>query len=167
METLSGWVRQLVLLVLVVSVLELIAPANGLRKYVRLVVAFLVLTAVLAPLVALVRGDDLVRQVMEAAELGFPTGSGGSSGAPASPVETDQRLRNDLFARQVAAYLRQELSGEAGGRIGVTVRVEGEGVIERITLTTPPGQGSRLRGRASALTGVEKERIVVVEEAIP
>ncbi len=167
METLSEWVRRLVLLVLVMSFLELLAPPNGLKRYVRLVVGFLVLTAVLAPLVALVRGGDVLRRVSEAAEAPLPVGRAGGGRTVPHLAEAEQRLRNDLFARQVAAYLERALAGEAGGRVGVMVRVERSGALGRITLTAPPGQGPRLRKRASALAGVGEDRILVVEEAIP
>jgi stage III sporulation protein AF len=166
-EALSEWVRRLVLLVLVLSFLELLAPPNGLKKCVRLVAGFLVLTAVMEPLVALVRGGDVLRQVGELAGLSRWDGRADRSRTAPELAQADQQLRNDLFARRVAAYLERALAGEAGGRVGVAVRVEPSGALARITLTAPPGQGPRLRRRAAALAGVAEKRILVVEEAIP
>ncbi|MDI6870019.1 MAG: stage III sporulation protein AF [Bacillota bacterium] len=165
MNLLVEWVRRLVLLVIVVSFLELLAPPNNLRRYVRLVTGFLVLTAVLAPLVALVRGGDVLGRIAEAVELRLPTGN---DSRPASGLaETDRQLQNALFSRQLTTYLEQELAETAGGRVGVAVRVDGRGALEGVMLATPPGRGARVRARAAALTGLEAGKILVVEEAIP
>lgn len=160
MATLTEWVRRLVLLVIVASFLELLAPENALKRYVRLAVGLLVLTAVLTPLLTLVRGEDVVPRLRQAEGFGWAE-------APAALSETNRRLENSLLAEQLTAYLETELGKAAGSRVGVSVRVGGAGAVARVTIAAPPGRGTQLKARAAALTGLTPEQIVVVEEAIP
>lgn len=167
MAELTEWVRRLVTLVVVFSFLELLAPPNSLKRYVRLVVGFLILTTVLGPLVALVRGDEALRRaaggILDEALPRLPEGPDAASRL----LETNRRLQNALLAERLAAYLQSELETSAKVRVGVAVRVDGAGSVTRINLAVPEGWGERLRGQAAALAGVEPERIAVLEEAIP
>lgn len=172
MAALSDWVRRLALLVIVVGFLELLAPSNGLKRYVRLVAGFLVLTAVLSPLLALVKGGDFVERASGAAGQLLTEGRGrriwtaGGSGSGGSLPETNRLLQNELLADRLSAYLETELGKEAGSRVGVAVRVSGQGVVERVSLTVPPGTAGRVARRAAALSGLSREQILVIEEAI-
>lgn len=165
MATLLEWVRHLVLLVVLVSFFELLAPKNALRPYVRLVGGLVILAAVATPLVELVRGEGVWQRAAELAERWSPVSAGPSS-APAL-AETERRLRNALLAEKLAAYLEEELAQTAGGRVRAAVRVEGDGRVARVTLVAPPGSGEELRRRAAALSGVEAGQVWVVEEAAP
>ncbi|HHW14269.1 MAG TPA: stage III sporulation protein AF [Firmicutes bacterium] len=165
MATLMEWVRHLVLLVVLISFFELLAPKNALQPYVRLVGGLVILAAVVSPLVALVRGDDLWRRAAESggrwsAEAALPS-------SPPALAETERRLRNELFAARLAAYLEEELTKAAGRRVRAAVRVSGNGRVERVTLAVPPGTGKDLRRRAAALSGLDPAHVWVVEEAIP
>lgn len=173
MAALTDWIRRVALLVIAVGFLELLAPGNGLKRYVRLVTGFLVLTAVLSPFLALIKGGDIVERASGAASLLVPEGTGGAtkggaggSAAGRSLSETNRRLENELLADRLSTYLEKELAKEAGDRVGVAVRVAGQGVVERVTLTVPPGTAKRLADRAAALSGLGKDQIRVIEEAI-
>lgn len=50
MDSLKDWVRQLTLLVLVASCLELLLPMNSMKKYVRMAMGLLVVLAITRPL---------------------------------------------------------------------------------------------------------------------
>ncbi|PTX53920.1 stage III sporulation protein AF [Melghirimyces profundicolus] len=57
MELLSGWLKQIVILVLVATFIDLLLPNNSMERYVKLVMGLLIIMAILSPLFQLVRQD--------------------------------------------------------------------------------------------------------------
>ena len=58
MELISSWVRNITILVLVTAFLMLFLPEGNLRKYVRVVMGFFIITAFIAPFSGLLRGEE-------------------------------------------------------------------------------------------------------------
>ena len=58
MEWLRDWIRNLILIILLAHFIELLLPANDLKKYVKVVIGFFIMMAILAPILQLT-GRDL------------------------------------------------------------------------------------------------------------
>lgn len=59
MNALAAWVREILLVVLLGWVLEVFLPAEGFRRYVRLVVGLFVIVGVMGPIFSFLRGQML------------------------------------------------------------------------------------------------------------
>ncbi|MGE5507992.1 MAG: stage III sporulation protein AF [Chitinophagales bacterium] len=168
MVQLTAWVQHLVLLVLVVSFLELVAPENALRRYVQLVVGLLVLVAVLNPVVRAVRGGEWLSDALQ-------TGAGWTEapdqlreeGTREALEAANRQLQVDLFTDRLRAYLESELAKAAGERVGVAVRATADGSVQQVTVTAAPGRSGELQRRAADLAGVAQDKVLIVEEAVP
>lgn len=133
LEALRQWVRTIVVVVLLAGLLELLAPAGGTRRLVRLVLGLCVVATVVAPLAAIVRGGAGVAGMAGAAGVGAaPAAAGVGAAGPASAGP----LADSLVA------LNATLSSEAGAR-AVAKRAEAAAL--------------RVRGVAAARATVELE----------
>ncbi|WP_353947936.1 stage III sporulation protein AF [Sporolactobacillus sp. Y61] len=57
MSYLSGWISQLVLIVLFAVILEILLPSGGFQKYVKLVVGLVLIVVLLDPVMKLFQID--------------------------------------------------------------------------------------------------------------
>lgn len=163
----TQWIRELVMLVIVLTFLELLAPQNTLKRYVHLVVGFLIMTAVLTPALSLIRGGDALRSAVESVGRGAAGAGAGSPAANERLVRTNRRLEHELTAQRLQTYLEGELGRAAGAAVGVNVRLGESGTLEGLSITAPPGRGEYLRAQAAELSGMGPEQILVVEEERP
>lgn len=60
MNLLTGWVRDLVILVIFASLVEMLLPNGALKKYVKVVMGFFIVTIVISPLLLALRGDQQI-----------------------------------------------------------------------------------------------------------
>lgn len=70
MAWLGGWLREIVIIVLLAAFVDLLLPSRSMERYVRLVLSLLILLTLLSPVVSLLKGDA-------AAELSAAMGLGG------------------------------------------------------------------------------------------
>jgi stage III sporulation protein AF len=133
MSWLGGWLREIILVVLLASFVELLLPSKSMERYARLVLSLLILLTMLSPIVSLLKGDAI-------AELSIAMGrqekegglfTGGGSGDPSlekiladgkklAEGRQDQSLK--LAAEEVAEQMREQIISETGKR-GVNVTV--------------------------------------------
>ena len=59
MEQLSSWVKNLIFIILFAALLEMFLPEGSMRKYVKVVIGFFVLSIFILPLTTVLRGDVL------------------------------------------------------------------------------------------------------------
>lgn len=165
MATLTEWIRQLVLIVFVVSVAQLLLPADGMRPYVRFVLGLVIVSALLSSVL------DLASFRFEWPDL-FPT-------ATESVSESVWRQRGEQLVTAAAEAVRRD--GGGGGRIAeetaafvlgpsfrrAEAEVDGDGAIRRVTvwvqkpLVTDEAEAARLLG---GLLGLPPERIAFAED---
>lgn len=55
MDTLSAWIKQIILLVLFATFLELLIPSNNYKKFIKVIMGLLILVAVLQPVLNLIQ----------------------------------------------------------------------------------------------------------------
>jgi stage III sporulation protein AF len=70
MGSLSKWVRDIVLLVLYITFLEMLIPRGNMQKYVRLVTGLLVMLAIIRPIMSLVGGGFSLDGLLPFEEVG-------------------------------------------------------------------------------------------------
>jgi len=128
---LSDWLKQLLAVVLLASVVELLLPGNSFHRYMRLVLGLLILLAMLSPVMALVRGDP--SRLLDRSIRSWEASS--RNAAPGMPtledIERDARKLQEarqreaalLAARNLEFSMEEELRREAGID-GARVKVE-------------------------------------------
>lgn len=80
MSWLGGWLREIILVVLLASFVELLLPSKSMERYARLVLSLLILLTMLSPIVSLLKGDAIselsVAMGQQEKEGGLFTGGG-------------------------------------------------------------------------------------------
>lgn len=130
---LSGYVRDLVLIVFLVTCLEMLAPENAMKRFVQVVAGFMVIVAMLQPLLGLVnRGRDDLDQA--AWSSGFTDDDGLSGAAPpgndaqslqAANTDRARRLVKDQMVKLIQAEVERARPG-ATSVVDVSLSNRGE-----------------------------------------
>lgn len=129
MEWLGGWLREIVLVVMLAVFVEMLLPGKSMERYARLVLSLLVLLTLLSPLISLLKGDAASQLATELAVIGQgDTGSGGRAQLETileqgrQLAEGRQRQSLELAAAEVAAAMRDQVTASTGIK-GVNVSV--------------------------------------------
>jgi stage III sporulation protein AF len=64
---LSGWLRDIVLIILIATFVDLLIPNNSLGRYVKVVVSLIILLTILSPVISFLKEDRAVNQALEQA----------------------------------------------------------------------------------------------------
>ena len=125
-ESLTGWLRQLILLLVGANLVGMVLPGGSLRRYVDVVLGLVILATILSPLFGWL-GGDLERSIEEALAA-YEEQLTGSSVAALSSARADgtawraQETRR-LYQERLAAAMRRDLKEHFGLRVA-TVEVE-------------------------------------------
>ncbi|WP_339319706.1 stage III sporulation protein AF [Paenibacillus sp. FSL R10-2734] len=133
MSWLGDWLREIILVVLLASFVELLLPSKSMERYARLVLSLLILLTMLSPIVSLLKGDAIselsIAMERQEKEGGLFTGGGNgdtsleqilADGQKLAQGRQDQSLK--LAAEEVAEQMREQIISETGKR-GVNVTV--------------------------------------------
>lgn len=133
MSWLGDWLREIILVVLLASFVELLLPSKSMERYARLVLSLLILLTMLSPIVSLLKGDAVselsIAMGRQEKEGGLFTG-GGDGGTSLEQILADgQKLAQGrqeqslkLAAEEVASQMKEKIIQETGKR-GVNVTV--------------------------------------------
>lgn len=133
MSWLGDWLREIILVVLLASFVELLLPSKSMERYARLVLSLLILLTMLSPIVSLLKGDAAselsIAMGRQEKEGGLFTG-GGDGGTSLEQILADgQKLAQGrqeqslkLAAEEVASQMKERIIQETGKR-GVNVTV--------------------------------------------
>ncbi|MEX2414931.1 MAG: stage III sporulation protein AF [Paenibacillaceae bacterium] len=64
---LSGWLRDIVLIILLATFVDLLIPNNSLQRYVKVVVSLIILLTILSPVISFLKEERAVNQALEQA----------------------------------------------------------------------------------------------------
>lgn len=167
MDFLKEWVRNLVMLVILASCLELFLPMNSMKKFVRMVLGLLVVLAVMQPALALLGQPGTVDATALLGEDRRDLPSLQEIMAQADEFrEKNQALLAEEAQARVADEVREAakgVSGVADARAVVKLTVDGsEWHLEDLTVTIRPGDG-----RSGPVTPVEPVRPVGIGQGRP
>ncbi|XID94145.1 stage III sporulation protein AF [Paenibacillaceae bacterium WGS1546] len=173
MEGLTGWLRQIVAVILLASLIDLLLPNRTMQRYVRLVAGLFILTTVAMPIMQWIKGDVDGKL---AAGLQAVERAPGDADAQLARIEAEgAKLREGHLAqaeRLVSAKLEAEIRGELerSGHEGVRdVAVslgrgkDGEWAAAKVVVElAPAGSGQDPGGgESSRIREVEDVNVVV------
>ena len=104
MALITDWVRNIIILVLVTAFLMIFLPENNLRKYVRVIMGFFIITVFIAPISGFFRGDG-----------GFIYDSiihSGEEWMTLAAVEVEGEKLEDAAGEAIAEHYEREISRE-------------------------------------------------------
>lgn len=160
MSWLGDWLREIILVVLLASFVELLLPSKSMERYARLVLSLLILLTMLSPIVSFLKGDAIselsIAMKRQENEGGLFTGGGKgdtsledilADGQKLAQGRQDQTLK--LAAEEVAGQMKEQIISETGTRgVNVTVTLgmgksstakdEVVPVIAAVKVTLPP-----------------------------
>ncbi|WP_438491311.1 stage III sporulation protein AF [Paenibacillus sp. IHBB 3054] len=173
MTWLGGWLRELILVVLMAAFVEMLLPSKSMERYARLVLSLLVLLTMLSPIVSFLKGDAAaelsVAMVQQEKHGGLLSGAGDGAdslekiladGRMLAAGAKEQSLK--LAAEEVAGQMRDQIAGSTGvGGAKVTVtlgmgKAPGEGggedvpLISSVTVSLPAATGAVEAGGTGA-----------------
>ncbi|TLS52993.1 stage III sporulation protein AF [Paenibacillus antri] len=175
MEALTGWLKQIVLVVLLATFIDLLLPNRTMQRYVKLVVSLFILMTILSPVLQLLGSNANVR--MLAASVGgwsvagtaapAPIGSSGSSGGSSMPAlgellsegEAIARAQSersiDMLENRIEAMVEEHVRSkhEAEASVEAAVDIDGDGLptVKSIRIRV----GASLAAAAAASAEVE------------
>lgn len=145
---LSGWVKNIILIVLFASFLELLLPNSSLQRFIRVIMGLLIMLTILNPAIDLVQGNWTAGDI--------PTiGTGGQIQADIvrsanMAVGERDRLAKEIYKRDIGKQIRalvMAIDGVSEVRIAIELQEQAEtgatGAIKIISLYVKPGNISK------------------------
>jgi len=149
MEWLSGWLKQLILLILLASFIDLLLPSQAMQRYVKTVIGLFLLLILMNPLLKLFERNWSPDKLMADAEalqrksevsryagVGTGTGTGNHSSLEAIMAESvklksdnaaeARKLTENVLAGEIKAGVEQE-TGEQVSSVKVSITVDDKG----------------------------------------
>ncbi len=133
---LSEWLRDIVLIILVATFVDLLIPNNSLQRYVKVVVSLIILLTILSPVISFLKEDKAINQALEQA-------SGKKDGTQALNLilSNGEKLKREndksstlLAEQQVGKMIKDQLEKSLSIQVSeVTVKIaEDEGLSPSI-----------------------------------
>ncbi len=138
----TDWVRNIVLVVLFASFLELLLPTNGMQRFVRVVMGLLILLAILTPVVDVLQSSRMPE--VPALGQGGQTADRVRSGTENVVRERD-RLAQEMYKRDLARQIRAVVTavdGVADARVAVSLaqdKAGRNGALDKVVVYVQPG----------------------------
>jgi len=151
MDWLSGWLRAVVLIILVATFIDLLLPNHSLQRYVKTVVSLFILMTLLSPVLQMFRPGYSLDKLLAAAWSETqkpPVPAGGNTGKTSlqAILQEGERLKagNAREARQmaeakVAGMMKQEIESSVGRQVA-SIQVhtaddpQGNPIIDRVDI---------------------------------
>ncbi len=161
LAAITDWVKNIVLIVLFASFLELLLPSSGMQRFVRVIMGLLILLAILTPVVDVLQ-SRLTPEVPALGGLSAPAADRVRSGAETLVHERDQ-LAVSLYKKDLARQIRAvvvAVDGVADARVAVEV-AKGQGgrtgALDKVTVYVQPGLAAEDRKVAKIAVGEGRE----------
>ncbi|WP_019909662.1 stage III sporulation protein AF [Paenibacillus sp. HW567] len=195
MTWLGGWLRELILVVLMAAFVEMLLPSKSMERYARLVLSLLVLMTILSPIVSMLKGDATgelsLAMKQQEKDGGWLSGAGKGAGSLEKILADGRMLAAGaqeqslkLAAEEVAGQMRDQIAsstGVQGAKVTVTlgmgksqVGLGGElvPVIASVTVALPAavpaaGAGSGNGGASGATAGSAASEPIVITPVAP
>ncbi|MCD1260680.1 stage III sporulation protein AF [Paenibacillus athensensis] len=175
MEWLGGWLRNIVLVIMLATFVDMLLPSSAMQRYVKTVMSLFILLTLLSPVIQLLQHGWSVDSLLAAAERkqepaagsGAQGAAGSGKGAPLPSLAEIQRAADRLKAEgakqsqqlvetQLAAMIKDDLQAQTSlgvASVQASVQLAGDGTPSvaavRVVLRDPPDGG----GSAGAADG--------------
>lgn len=170
MDGLIAWVRGFLYLLFFATLVQVILPDDGIRRYTRLVVGLIVLAALLQPVTDLVRNPAMLGDSLE----GFFSDNQGAAAADAWIAEGERmrELGEDRAIRQFAARTGEQIEGMLSLVQGVEsaevvdLKISAEGVARaEVRLVGTPVVAGEVESVLHKFFGIPVEAVALVWDA--
>lgn len=168
MEFIGGWLKQIILLVLVATFFDLLLPNHSMERYVKLVMGLLIILAILQPIFSLLDKDGNLLSFTPWNSLD-PEGNVAALSTIRREGEALQRTQDRLILDQVQKKMSETVKQDVEKKFDVTVKksevfVSEDGVrespaIQRIQLVISP---RRDKGEGGDVVPVQPVEPVVI-----
>jgi len=173
LDWLSGWLREIIAVILLAAIVDLLLPNKAMQRYARLVVGLIVLLTILSPLLKLFQGD-FNKQVEAGMKAWEKAGAERQAEMPTLQDITReaerigrerQRQASALTERQLAAAMEQELDrrlNTKGTRAVVSLDASGASIeTVKVTLQASGGEESEDGAASGDREPIEPVKIAV------
>lgn len=110
MDGLIQWVKNLIFIILFTSLLEMFLPENNMRKYVRVVMGFFIITVLISPLMIVFRQDFSVIQDVIPENMINSNNWDKIEAQGREIEESNQNLLIDYYEKKVANRVKEVIS---------------------------------------------------------
>ncbi|MDT8901063.1 stage III sporulation protein AF [Anaeroselena agilis] len=159
LSALTDWVRNIIMVVLFATFLELLLPSSGMQRFVRVIMGMLILLAILGPAVDILQ-SRITPEMPAFAGQSDPAADRVTSGAEAV-VRARDRLAAEYYRKDLARQIRAVVAGIDGvadARVAVELE-QGEGgragALGKVRIFVSPGLTSADRKVAKITVGKE------------
>lgn len=129
MDWLNGWLKQIIVVILIASFVDLILPSRSLQRYVKLVVSLLILLTIISPVLELFQGnfaDRLADELERQTSLDNPaSGKMDDLDSIVSEGERIKRSREEEALRtveaEIAARMKEQIERETGAAVSKVI----------------------------------------------
>ena len=167
MTWLGGWLREIILVVLLASFVEMLLPSKSMERYARLVLSLLVLLTMLSPIVSFLKGDAIKELSLAMDQQNLQGGllsSGGQGAGTLKQILADgkkmaqgqQKQSLKLAANEIAEQMKDQITSETGEKgiqvtVALAMRANPEGgdalpAISSVTVQLPETQTIKGKG---------------------
>lgn len=122
MTWLSGWLKEIIMVVLLATFVDLILPSRSMERYVKLVLSLLILLTLLSPLIKLLTDAADIKLAGAFNRFNQQSAAGGSTGSLKQIMEQAKELKNqqqkqslEWAAREIAAQMQEQIRKQQGG----------------------------------------------------
>lgn len=120
LEFIGGWLKQIILLVLIATFFDLLLPNHSMERYVKLVMGLLIILAILNPIFSLL-DKDLEGFAFTPAKSPVPEGETAALSTIRKEGEALQRTQDRLIHSQVQQKLAKTIKQDVEEEFDVTV----------------------------------------------
>lgn len=135
MTWLSSWLKEIIMVVLLASFVDLILPSRSMERYVKLVLSLLILLTLLSPLIKLLTDAADIKLAGAFNRFNQQSAAGGSKGSLQQIMEQAQQLKNqqnqqslEWAAREIAAQMQEQIrkqNGQNTAEVSVVLGMDG------------------------------------------
>lgn len=185
MDWLSGWLKSIILIILLATFVDILLPSQTMQRYVKTVIGLFILLALLQPLFSLFNKmgtmDQLLAQAMRqsaSSELHLYASDSRNPGqTEMQSVATIQQQAEQLKARQeeqsqrlmqqqVSDLMKKSIEQKSGVKVqkvevGTTKDNQGQVVISHVMVTAFPKDASKSE------SGLSQQKMVTIEPMSP
>lgn len=156
MTWLGGWLRELILVVLMAAFVEMLLPSKSMERYARLVLSLLILLTILSPIVSMLKGDATgelsLAMKQQEKDGGWLSGAGQGAGS-LEKILADGRMLAAGAQEQSLKLAAEEVAGQMRDQIASGTGVQGAKVMVTLGMgKSPSGLGGEMVPVISSVT---------------
>jgi len=182
MGWLAGWMKELVIIVIIASFIDLLLPSHGFQRYVKSVVGLFILLVMLSPVFQFFHRKWNADELIQAAAL-----KQNSAGAVLQPITEimqksaelqmqNQSQANQLLQQQLAAKMKGDIEHESSAivtdiHVNTQVDAKGNPFIKNVVITlaklNPADQVQTEKMSSNSQSTVKLPQLVPIETIAP